>query len=78
MDAQAQDIDLLLNQAMTHAPDRFPSIFFDFFDASNVDIASTLHENTVGAYETTAQDLDTLSQAGTVTVASWDGAYDMD
>ena len=74
MDAQAQDIDLLLNQAMALAPDRFPPIFSDLFDASNVDIASTHHA--VGAYETTAQDLDTLSHADTV--ASWDGAYDMD
>ncbi len=71
----AQDTDLLLDQAMALISDRSGSVIFDLFDASRVAFAS-IHECTVGADETTAQDLDTLSQAGTI--ASCDGAHSME
>jgi hypothetical protein len=61
----AQDTDSLLDQAMALAAGRSRSAVFGLFDMNNVVNASTLHEYTVGAYETTAQDFDALSQADT-------------
>jgi hypothetical protein len=60
----AQDTDSLLDQAMALAAGRSRSAVFGMFDMNEL-CASTLHEYTLGAYETTAQDFDALSQADT-------------
>ena len=72
----AQDTESLLGQVTLLASGRSRSVLSDLFDANEVVTPSTLHAYAVGAYETMTQDLDSLSQAGTV--ESWDDEYDLD
>ena len=61
----ARDIDLILDQIAALAAGCSRSAVIDLLAMDEMVIASTLHHYTVGAYETTAQDLDALSQADT-------------
>ena len=72
----ARGIDLLLDQVVALADGCFRSAIIDLVDMNENVIASTLHEYTIDVFETTAQDLDSLSQADTEACPS--DACDMD